>query len=142
MSSNPLALGYVGQQINMVPATLISRTAGADGIKAGDAVSIGSADHLCVVSESASKFLGIAMNDADKNATVRIMTEGAIVVKTDGAVAAGAVPSFAFSGKKWDDAAFSNTDNLVLLGSAYDTATSGAGLAIIRMQSAAYQSAS
>lgn len=139
--SNPLVLGYVGQQINMVPATFISRTAGADGIKAGDAVSVGSGDHLCIVSAASSKFLGIATNDADEGDTVRIMTEGAIVVQTDGAVAVGGVPSFAFSGKKWDDTAFSNGANLVLLGSAYDTSTSGAGLAIIRMQSAAYKSA-
>lgn len=129
-----LVLGFAGQQITQIPATFISRTA-SEAIEAGQPVFRDSADNVkkqnnAKVATSHTGFLGICATGAQKGQSVRIMTEGAIVVEVSGAVTAGDQATFDASSKWGESKAFKLTAGV------FDTTTSGEGLAIIRMANA------
>lgn len=129
-----LVLGFAGQQITQIPATFISRTA-SETIEAGQPVFRDGEDGVtkennAKVAISATGFLGICATGAQKGQSVRIMTEGAMVVEVSGAVAAGDQATFDASSKWGSSKAFKLTAGV------FDTTTSGEGLAIIRMANA------
>lgn len=129
-----LVLGFPGQQITQIPATFISRTA-SETIEAGqpvfrDATDGATKQNNAKVATSATGFLGICATGAQKGQSIRIMTEGAIVVEVSGAVAAGDQATFG------GDSKWGKSKTYKLTAGVFDTTTSGAGLTIIRMANA------
>lgn len=138
-----LRVGVAGQQVNMIPSTMISRNVeGAGGLAFGVAVARGVEDYGCKPFGSGdTAILGISVRERSVNANVpnkfgqydsaRIMTKGAIWVQASVAVDAGdpvfVIPATGAFTK-------SNASSAVqLLRAHWDTSTIGAGLAIVRM---------
>jgi hypothetical protein len=138
-----IPVAVAGQIANMVPATLISRNVeDAAGIGFGLAVAQGTEDYGCKAFGSGdTAILGITVRDRSLDAntpdeyadgdTARIMTKGCIWVTASVAVDAGdpvyVIPATGAFAK-------TNASSAVqIAGARWDTSTTGAGLAIVRL---------
>jgi len=138
-----IPVAVAGQIANMVPATLISRNVeDAAGIGFGIAVAQGTADLGCKAFGSGdTAILGITARERSvdantpdefgENDTARIMTKGCIWVTASVAVNAGdpvyVIPATGAFAK-------TNASSAVqIAGARWDTSTTGAGLAIVRL---------
>lgn len=138
-----IAAAVAGQIANMVPATLISRTVEDEaGIGFGIAVAQGTADYGCKAFGSGdTAILGITVRDRslDANDTdtfaegdnARVMTKGCVWVTASVAVNAGdpvyVIPATGAFAKT------SASSARQIAGARWDTSTTGAGLAIVRL---------
>jgi hypothetical protein len=144
---DPLQTSYAATQAAFIegmipnsetPGTDISRNVeSAAGIGFGKVAIQGTADRQIKVSAASGKFVGITVLDTtqleDKYpqyATARVRTKGPVVVQASKAVAAGDKVYFVPA-----TGAFTNTatDNTEIVGARWDTSTSGAGLAVVRL---------
>lgn len=120
------------------PGTDISRNVETvGGIGFGKVAIQGTADRQIKVSAAAGKFVGITVLDTTQlqdsypqYATARVRTKGPVVVQASKAVAARDKVYFVPA-----TGAFTNvaTDNTEIVGATWDTSTSGAGLAVVRL---------
>lgn len=126
-----------GAQATMIPATIISRNVEGAAIGFGVAVQQGAEDKG-VAAFAAGDFVGITLLDrsaAGENDTfrvgdsARVMTKGDVWVNASLAVAAGDPVYLTAAG------AFTNvaTGNTAIAGARWDTSTSAAGLAVVRL---------
>ena len=127
-----------GLVLNSEPHVIVSRLAeDVEGIGFGKVCVQGTADNQVVDSEATVKFAGIAVLDptqpADtyaQYATVAVMKKGVIVVQASEAVAVGDpvyyTPATGVLSK-------TSTSNTLIAGATWDTSTSGAGLAALRL---------
>ena len=127
-----------GMQLNMEPCVIVSRLAeDAEGIGFGKVAVQGTADDQVVDSEATAKFVGIAVLDAtrptgkyEQYETVAVMKKGVIVVAASEAVAVGDpvyyTPATGVLSK-------TSTSNTLIAGATWETSTSGAGLAALRL---------
>lgn len=127
-----------GMVPNSEPCVIVSRIAeDAEGIGFGKVCVQGTLDNQVVDSEATVKFAGIAVldptKDGDKYAqydTVAVMKKGVIVVMASEAVAVGDpvyyTPASGVLSK-------TSTSNTLIAGAQWDTSTSGAGLAVLRL---------
>ena len=128
-----------GQQSNMVPATMISRTVETDpGIEFGKPVMQGVADKgVVLASGSGIKFVGITVldnvgrygypNGFALRDSARVMTKGVIWVEAAVAVAAGDPVTVTTTGT------FSNTGGTAIANARWDTSAQANGLAQVRL---------
>lgn len=132
-----LAPAVAGAQATMVPATIISRNVEDAAIGFGVAVEQGDADKGATAFAGGS-FVGITMLDrsaAGENDTfrvgdsARVMTKGDIWVNASKAVDAGD-PVYLTDAGAFTDVA---TDNTAITGARWDTSTTAAGLAVVRL---------
>lgn len=141
--SETLRPGVPGQIANMIPATLISRTVeDAAGVGFGLAVTQGADDYGCsAFGTGDTAILGITVRDRSLDAnnpdefgegdSARVMTKGAVWVTASVAVNAGdpvyVIPATGAFAK-------TNASSAVqIAGARWDTSTTGAGLAIVRL---------
>lgn len=129
---------YEGMVLNQEPADIVTRVAeDVEGIGFGKVAVQGTADNQVVDSEATVKFVGIAVADpgqpADiyaQYANVAVMKRGVIVVQASEAVAVGDpvyyTPASGVLSK-------TSTSNTLIAGAQWDTSTSGAGLAALRL---------
>lgn len=127
-----------GMVPNSEPCVIVSRIAeDVEGIGFGKVCVQGTLDNQVVDSEATVKFAGIAVldptKDGDKYAqydTVAVMKKGVIVVMASEAVAVGDpvyyTPASGVLSK-------TSTSNTLIAGAQWDTSTSGAGLAVLRL---------
>lgn len=127
-----------GMVLNMEPNVIVSRVAeDAEGIGFGKVAVQGTADNQVVDSEATVKFVGIAVLDTtrptgkyEQYETVAVMKKGVIVVQASEAVAVGDpvyyTPATGVLSK-------TSTSNTLIAGAQWDTSTSGAGLAALRL---------
>jgi len=127
-----------GMVLNTEPSTIVSRIAeDAEGIGFGKVAVQGTADNQVVDSEATVKFVGIAVLDItrptgkyEQYETVAVMKKGVIVVQASEAVAVGDpvyyTPATGVLSK-------TSTSNTLIAGAQWDTSTSGAGLAALRL---------
>ncbi|MCX5569610.1 DUF2190 family protein [Kaistia nematophila] len=129
---------YEGMVLNQEPADIVTRVAeDAEGIGFGKVAVQGTADNQVVDSEATAKFVGIAVADpgqpADiyaQYANVAVMKRGVIVVQASEAVAVGDPVYYTPASGVLSKTATSNT---LIAGAQWDTSTSGAGLAALRL---------
>jgi hypothetical protein len=127
-----------GQVLNMEPNVIVTRIAeDAEGIGFGKVCVQGTADNQVVDSEATAKFAGIAVLDTtqptgkyEQYANVAVLKKGVIVVSASEAVAVGDpvyyTPATGVLSK-------TSTSNTLIAGATWDTSTSGAGLASLRL---------
>jgi len=127
-----------GMQLNMEPCVIVSRLAeDAEGIGFGKVAVQGTADDQVVDSEATAKFVGIAVLDStrptgkyEQYETVAVMKKGIIVVAASEAVAVGDPVYYTPASGVLSKTATSNT---LIAGATWETSTSGAGLAAVRL---------
>lgn len=129
-----------GMVLNMEPNVIVSRLCeDAEGVGFGKVAVQGTADNQVVDSEASAKFVGIAVLDTtqptgkyEQYATAAIMKKGVIVASASVAVAVGD-PVYYVPGT----GVLTNTDNssanTQIADATWDTSTSGAGLAALRL---------
>lgn len=127
-----------GMVLDMEPSTIVTRLAeDAEGIGFGKVGVQGTADNQVVDSEETAKFVGIAVLDItrptgkyEQYENVALMKKGLIVVQASEAVAVGDpvyyTPATGVLSK-------TSTSNTLIAGAQWDTSTSGAGLAALRL---------
>lgn len=129
---------YEGMVLNQEPAGIVSRVAqDAEGVGFGKVCVQGDADNQVVDSEATAKFVGIAVADPSQPgdtyaqyATVAVMKRGVIVVQASEAVAVGDPVYYTPADGVLSKTATSNT---LIAGATWETSTSGAGLAALRL---------
>ncbi|HEV7258944.1 MAG TPA: DUF2190 family protein [Bosea sp. (in: a-proteobacteria)] len=127
-----------GMVLNMEPNVVVSRVAeDAEGIGFGKVGVQGTADNQVVDSEATVKFVGIAVLDVNRPTgkyeqydTVALMKKGVIVVQASEAVAVGDPVYYTPATGVLSKTSSSNTQ---IVGAQWDTSTSGAGLAALRL---------
>jgi Uncharacterized conserved protein (DUF2190) len=127
-----------GMVLNQEPAGIVTRIAeDAEGIGFGKVCVQGTADNQVVDSEATAKFIGIAVADAGQPAdiyaqyaNVAVMKRGVIVVAASEAVAVGDPVYYTPATGALSKTATSNT---LIAGAAWETSTSGAALAALRL---------
>lgn len=127
-----------GMVLNSEPCVVVSRIAeDAEGIGFGKVCVQGTADNQVVDSEATVPFVGIAVLDPTKAGdtyaqgdTVAVMKKGVIVVSASEAVAVGDPVYYTPATGVLSKTATSNT---LIAGAIWETSTSGAGLAAIRL---------
>lgn len=127
-----------GMQLNMEPCVIVSRVAeDAEGIGFGKVGVQGTADNQVVDSEATVKFVGIAVLDITRPTgkyeqfdNVALMKKGFIVVQASVAVAVGDPVYYVPATGVLTNVSTSNT---LIAGAQWDTSTSGAGLAALRL---------
>lgn len=127
-----------GMVLNSEPCVVVSREVETSGgIGFGKIAQRGTGDHQIKVSSASPKYLGITVLDPSKFGdtyaqydTAAVMTKGVIVVQASVAVAAGDPVYFVPA-----TGVFTNvsTSNQLIPNAAFDTSTSGAGLAAVRL---------
>lgn len=131
------AAAVAGAQATMIPATLISRNVEGDPIGFGVAVEQGATDKGAVAF-AGGEFVGITLLDRSASGdsdtfrvgdSARIMTKGDVWVMASVAVSAGDPVAVTGAG------AFTNVaeDNTAIPGARWDTSTTDAGLAVVRL---------
>lgn len=127
-----------GMVLNMEPNDIVTRVAeDAEGIGFGKVGVQGTADNQVVDSEATAKFVGIAVLDItrptgkyEQYENVALMKKGVIVVQASEAVAVGDpvyyTPASGVLSK-------TSTSNTLIANAQWDTSTSGAGLAALRL---------
>jgi hypothetical protein len=127
-----------GMVLNMEPNVIVTRLAeDAEGIGFGKVAVQGTADDQVVDSEATAKFVGIAVLDITRPTgkyeqydNVAVMKKGVIVVSASEAVAVGDpvyyTPATGVLSK-------TSTSNTLIPNAQWDTSTSGAGLAALRL---------
>lgn len=127
-----------GMQLNMEPCVIVTLLAeDAEGIGFGKVCVQGTLDNQVVDSEATAKFAGIAVLDTSRPTdkyeqydNVAVMKKGVIVVQASEAVAVGDpvyyTPATGVLSK-------TSTSNTLIAGAQWDTSTSGAGLAALRL---------
>lgn len=127
-----------GMVLNMEPNDIVTRIAeDAEGIAFGKIGVQGTADNQVVDSEATAKFVGIAVLDItrptgkyEQYENVALMKKGVIVVQASEAVAVGDpvyyTPATGVLSK-------TSTSNTLIANAQWDTSTSGAGLAALRL---------
>ena len=129
-----------GQVLNMEPSVVVSRLAeDAEGIGFGKVAVKGTADNQVVDSEATVPFVGIAVLDVTKPTgkyeqydTVAVMKSGVIVVQASVAVAVGD-PVYYVPATGVLTNVSNSSANTLIAGAQWDTSTSGAGLAALRL---------
>ncbi|WP_377838714.1 capsid cement protein [Bosea sp. UC22_33] len=129
---------YEGMVLNQEPSTIVTRVAeDAEGIGFGKVCVQGTADNQVVDSEATVKFCGIAIADAGQPgdtyaqyANVAVMKKGVVVVQASVAVAVGDAVYYVPATGVLTNSASGNT---LIAGAQWDTSTSGAGLAALRL---------
>lgn len=129
---------FEGMVLNQEPADIVTRVAeDAEGIGFGKVCVKGTADNQVVDSEITVPFVGIAVADpgqpADiyaQYANVAVMKRGVVVVQASEAVAVGDPVYYTPATGALSKTATSNT---LIAGAAWETSTSGAGLAALRL---------
>ncbi len=123
---------------NMEPNVIVTRLAeDVEGIGFGKVCVQGTADNQVVDSEATVKFVGIAVLDTtrpngkyDQYDNVAVIKKGPIVVQASEAVAVGDpvyyTPATGVLSK-------TSTSNTLIANAQWDTSTSGAGLAVLRL---------
>lgn len=127
-----------GMQLNMEPAVIVTRLAeDAEGIGFGKVAVKGTADNQVVDSEATVPFVGIAVLDITRPTgkyeqydNVAVMKKGVIVVSASVAVAVGDPVYYVPATGVLTNVSTSNT---LIAGAQWDTSTSGAGLAALRL---------
>lgn len=129
---------YEGMILNQEPADIVSRIAeDSEGVGFGKVCVQGTLDNQVVDSEATAKFVGISVADSTQDsdtyaqyATVAVMKKGVIVVSASEAVAVGDpvyyTPATGVLSK-------TSTSNTLIAGAAWETSTTGAGLAALRL---------
>jgi hypothetical protein len=139
--------GARGMIANAETRNLISRSlvVGAPAMLFGVPVYRGTTDDLCTHDNAVGDFLGLSRRSGTsdpKNAVVDsfaasdevpIMTQGVMWVETADAVVAGVPANYDKSLKLWTDAAVAG-NVIAVPGAEFDTATTAAGLAKVRVQ--------
>jgi hypothetical protein len=127
-----------GMVLTMEPSDIVSRECeDAEGIGFGKVAVQGTGDRQVVDSEATAKFVGIAVLDTTKPNgayaqydTAAIMKKGVIVVSASEAVAVGDpvyyTPATGVLSK-------TSTSNTLIANAQWETSTSGAGLAALRL---------
>lgn len=127
-----------GMVLNMEPNVIVTRLAeDVEGIGFGKVCVQGTADNQVVDSEATAKFAGIAVLDTtqptgkyEQYSNVAVIKKGVIVVSASEAVAVGDpvyyTPSTGALSK-------TSTSNTLIANAQWDTSTSGAGLAALRL---------
>ncbi|KSV95387.1 hypothetical protein N184_00125 [Sinorhizobium sp. GL28] len=124
--------------LNMEPSDVVTRLAeDVEGIGFGKVCVQGTADNQVVDSEITVKFAGIAVLDTtrpngkyDQYDNVAVMKKGVIVVQASVAVAVGDPVYYVPATGVLTNVSTSNT---LIAGAQWDTSTSGAGLAALRL---------
>lgn len=127
-----------GMQLNMEPCVIVSRVAeDVEGIGFGKVCVQGTLDNQVVDSEATVKFAGIAVLDTTRPTNkyeqydnVAVMKKGVIVVTASVAVAVGDPVYYVPATGVLTNSASGNT---LIAGAQWDTSTSGAGLAALRL---------
>jgi len=127
-----------GMVLNSEPTVIVSRVAeDVEGIGFGKVCVQGTLDNQVVDSEITVKFCGIAVLDPTQPAdtyaqysTVAVMKKGVIVVQATVAVAVGDPVYYVPATGVLTNVASGNT---IIAGAQWDTSTSGAGLAALRL---------
>ncbi|WP_058320135.1 capsid cement protein [Sinorhizobium sp. GL28] len=127
-----------GMVLNMEPSDVVTRLAeDVEGIGFGKVCVQGTADNQVVDSEITVKFAGIAVLDTtrpngkyDQYDNVAVMKKGVIVVQASVAVAVGDPVYYVPATGVLTNVSTSNT---LIAGAQWDTSTSGAGLAALRL---------
>jgi hypothetical protein len=127
-----------GMVLNMEPNVIVSRICeDAEGVGFGKVAVCGDRDDTVTDSEASKKFEGIAVLDATRPTgkyeqydTAGIMKKGVVVVQASVAVAKGDPVYFVPATGVLTNSASSNT---LIAGAQWDTSTSGAGLAALRL---------
>ncbi|KRB26319.1 DUF2190 family protein [Mesorhizobium sp. Root172] len=127
-----------GMVLDMEPSVVVSRLCeDAEGIGFGKVAVQGTADNQVVDSEATVKFCGIAVLDEtqpfgkyEQYATAAIMKKGLIVVQASVAVAVGDPVYYVPATGVLTNVSTSNT---LIANAQWDTSTSGAGLAALRL---------
>lgn len=127
-----------GMVLNMEARNPVSRIVeGADGIGFGKVACYGSDDRTIKVAEAGAKPLGITLLDRtqlndkyDQYATATVITKGVVVCQASVAVAPGDDVYFVPATGVLTNVATSNT---AIPGAKWDTTTTAAGLAAIRL---------
>ncbi|WP_035198445.1 DUF2190 family protein [Agrobacterium tumefaciens] len=127
-----------GMVLNMEPNVIVTRVAeDVEGIGFGKVGVQGTLDNQVVDSEATAKFTGIAVLDTtqptgkyEQYSNVALMKKGVIVVQASEAVAVGDpvyyTPATGVLSK-------TSTSNTLIAGAQWDTSTSGAALAALRL---------
>ncbi|NQE62947.1 capsid cement protein [Caulobacter sp. RHG1] len=123
---------------NSEPCVVVSRLAeDVEGIGFGKVCVQGTADNQVVDSEATVKFVGIAVLDPTKDGdkysqydTVAVIKKGPVVVTASVAVAVGDPVYYVPASGVLTNVATSNT---LIAGAQWDTSTSGAALAVLRL---------
>lgn len=127
-----------GMVLNMEDATIVTRIAeDAEGVGFGKVGVQGTADNQVVDSEATVKFVGIAVLDSTRPTgkyeqydNVALMKKGVVVVQASVAVAVGDAVYYVPATGVLTNVTASNT---LIAGAQWDTSTSGAGLAALRL---------
>ena len=127
-----------GMVLDMEPSVILSRECeDAEGVGFGKVAVQGTGDHQVVDSEVTVKFVGIAVLDITKGTgkyeqydTGAFMRKGLIVVQASVAVAVGDPVYYVPATGVLTNVSTSNT---LIAGATWDTSTSGAGLAALRL---------
>lgn len=127
-----------GMELNMEPKVIVTRIAeDVEGIGFGKVCVQGTADNQVVDSEATAKFAGIAVLDTtqptgkyEQYSNVAVMKKGVIVVQASVAVAVGDPVYYVPATGVLTNVSTSNT---LIAGAQWDTSTSGAGLAALRL---------
>ncbi|SFH29387.1 capsid cement protein [Ensifer sp. OV372] len=127
-----------GMNLNMEPSVVVTRLAeDVEGIGFGKVAVQGTADNQVVDSEATAKFAGIAVLDTTRPTgkyeqydNVAVMKKGVIVVQASVAVAVGDPVYYVPATGVLTNVSTSNT---LIAGAQWDTSTSGAGLAALRL---------
>ncbi|MGX9120325.1 DUF2190 family protein [Mesorhizobium sp. BHbsci] len=127
-----------GMVLNMEPSVVVSRLCeDVEGVGFGKVAVQGTADNQVVDSEATAKFCGIAVLDEtqptgkyEQYATAAIMKKGVIVVQASEAVAVGDPVYYTPATGVLSKTATANT---LIANAQWDTSTSGAGLAALRL---------
>jgi hypothetical protein len=127
-----------GQVLNMEPNVIVTRVAeDSEGVGFGKVCVQGTADNQVVDSEATAKFAGIAVLDTtqptgkyEQYANVAVMKKGVVVVSASEAVAVGDPVYYTPATGVLSKTSSSNT---LIANAQWDTSTSGAGLAALRL---------
>lgn len=127
-----------GMVLNMEPSDVVTRLAeDVEGIGFGKVCVKGTADNQVVDSEATVPFIGIAVLDTTRPTgkyeqydNVAVMKKGVIVVQASEAVAVGDPVYYTPATGVLSKTATSNT---LIANAIWDTSTSGAGLAALRL---------
>ena len=127
-----------GMVLNMEPSVIVSRECeDAEGLGFGKVGVQGTGDHQVVDSEATVKFVGIAVLDEtqptgkyEQYATAALMKTGVIVAQASDAVAVGDPVYYTPASGVLSTTSSGNT---LIAGAQWDTSTSGAGLAALRL---------
>lgn len=127
-----------GMNLNMEPSDIVSRLCeDVEGVGFGKVAVQGTADNQVVDSEATAKFVGIAVLDTtrptgkyEQYETAAIMKKGVIVVQASVAVAVGDAVYYVPATGVLTNVSTSNT---LIPNAQWDTSTTGAGLAALRL---------